>query len=139
MLCRNRGPSTSLPPSLPPSLLLRHIVGPCAEQPEYSLLKRILDLGLILTISYGFFSPTPPTHAVYRALLGDWGYRMLIGNCNPMLRPIRFTSPGDSLEKEYAELFGTRQGLGTTTYSPLALGVLTGKYNDVGIASLKAS
>jgi voltage-dependent potassium channel beta subunit len=34
------------------------------------------------------------------------------------------------LEREYAPLFAGRHGLGTTVWSPLASGLLTGKYND---------
>ncbi len=36
----------------------------------------------------------------------------------------------DRVEKEYAPLFESRNGLGTTVWSPLASGLLTGKYNN---------
>ena len=36
----------------------------------------------------------------------------------------------ERLEKEYAPLFESRHGLGTTIWSPLASGFLTGKYLD---------
>lgn len=36
----------------------------------------------------------------------------------------------DRVEKEYAPLFQSAGGLGTTIWSPLASGLLTGKYND---------
>ena len=34
------------------------------------------------------------------------------------------------VEREYTPLYDSERGLGTTIYSPLASGVLTGKYND---------
>lgn len=52
------------------------MVGPCAEQPSYSMLTR------------------------------------------------------DRMEREYLPLFGSNRKLGTTIYSPLESGVLTGKYNN---------
>eukprot|EP00040_Diaphanoeca_grandis_P032096 m.193514 g.193514 ORF g.193514 m.193514 type:complete len:441 (-) comp32505_c2_seq1:94-1416(-) len=36
----------------------------------------------------------------------------------------------DRVESEYQTLYKSTHGLGTTIYSPLAMGVLTGKYND---------
>jgi len=36
----------------------------------------------------------------------------------------------ERVEKEYAPLFDSRHGLGTTVWSPLASGFLTGKYLD---------
>jgi voltage-dependent potassium channel beta subunit len=36
----------------------------------------------------------------------------------------------ERVEREYAPLYASRDGLGTTVWSPLASGLLTGKYND---------
>lgn len=36
----------------------------------------------------------------------------------------------ERVEQEYAPLYASRDGLGTTVWSPLASGLLTGKYND---------
>ncbi|HEY4689743.1 MAG TPA: aldo/keto reductase [Anaerolineae bacterium] len=44
----------------------------------------------------------------------------------------------ERVEKEYARLY-TQIGLGTTTFSPLAAGLLTGKYNDGIPAGARAS
>jgi aryl-alcohol dehydrogenase-like predicted oxidoreductase len=43
----------------------------------------------------------------------------------------------DRLEKEYFPLFASPYSMGTTTWSPLSFGLLTGKYNDVGFDVIK--
>ena len=53
------------------------------------------------------------------------------------LEPPQFEQPQyhmfhrDTLEKEYVPLFRADYNMGTTIWSPLASGLLTGKYNEV--------
>ena len=104
-------------------ILLCHRYDPTTPVIEVvQIMKKLIDAGTILYWGTSMW----PAHRVMEAiLLSD-----IVGCPRPIAEQCEYSMLGrQQIEKDYIDLFDD-YGLGTYTYSPLAFGILTGKYND---------
>ena len=95
------------------------------ETPTIEVVKAIKDLIAQGKILYWGTSTWPAVRVMEAILLAD-----IVGAPRPIAEQCQYNMiVRDPIEKDYVEAFDD-YGLGTTTYSPLCSGILTGKYND---------
>ena len=95
------------------------------ETPTIEVVQAMKDLIAKGKAMYWATSTWPPVRVMETILLCD-----IVGAPRPIAEQCQYSMIfRNPIEKDYAEIFDD-YGIGTTVWSPLASGILTGKYND---------